>query len=97
MEYTKELEKMECVGKICHENSPIPQEGKFDHVKEVNQISVSATAWGLRPQTGRMQAVFECQNGIIEEALVEVIGCSGMTQSVRCALKFFRAKRFWKR
>jgi NifU-like protein involved in Fe-S cluster formation len=93
MEYTKELEKMECVGKICHENSPIPQEGKFDHVKEVNQISGfshSVGTCGLKQ--GACKLSLNVKNGIIEEALVEVIGCSGMTQSAAMCAEILPGK-----
>ena len=73
MEYTKELEGMQCVGCIHHENAPIPQEGKFEHVKEVNQISGfshSVGTCGLKQ--GACKLSLNIKNGIIQEALIAV-------------------------
>ena len=82
MEYTKELEGMQCVGCIHHENAPIPQEGKFEHVKEVNQISGfshSVGTCGLKQ--GACKLSLNIKNGIIQE----------------CVLKYCLEKRFLKR
>ena len=93
MEYTKELEGMQCVGCIHHENAPIPQEGKFVHVKEVNQISGfshSVGTCGLKQ--GACKLSLNIKNGIIQEALIEVIGCSGMTQSAAMCAEILPGK-----
>lgn len=66
--------------------SPIPQEGKWDQVKEITQISGFSHGCGTcAPQQGACKLTLNVKNGIIKEALVETIGCSGMTHSAAMA------------
>ncbi len=66
--------------------SPIPQEGKWDQVKEITQISGFSHGCGAcAPQQGTCKLTLNVKNGIIKEALVETIGCSGMTHSAAMA------------
>lgn len=66
--------------------SPIPQEGKWDQTKEISQISAFSHGCGMcAPQQGACKLTLNVKNGIIKEALVETIGCSGMTHSAAMA------------
>ena len=87
MKCTKELEDM-CVVKkgINHESAPIPEEGKWVHAKEIKDISglTHGIGW-CAPQQGACKLTLNVKDGIIQEALVETIGCSGMTHSAAMA------------
>ena len=66
--------------------SPIPQEGKWDQTKEITQISGFSHGCGMcAPQQGTCKLTLNVKNGIIKEALIETIGCSGMTHSAGMA------------
>ena len=66
--------------------SPIPQEGKWDQVKEITQISGFSHGCGTwAPQQGACKLTLNVKNGIIKEALIETVGCSGMTHSAAMA------------
>ena len=87
MIYTKEVEQMCPVNKgAYHGPAPIPQEGKWTQVKEIKDISglTHGIGWGA-PQQGACKLTLNIKDGIIEEALVETIGCSGMTHSAAMA------------
>ncbi len=87
MIYTKEVENMCTVNKgAYHGPAPIPQEGKWIQVKENSDISglTHGIGW-CAPQQGACKRTLNVKNGIIEEALVETIGCSGMTHSAAMA------------
>ena len=87
MEYSREVEEMVCVKKgPCHGPAPIPEEGKWVHAKEVSDISglTHGIGW-CAPQQGCCKLTLNVKNGIIEEALVETLGCSGMTHSAAMA------------
>ena len=87
MIYTKEVEAMCPVAKgAYHGPAPIPQEGKWTQVKEIKDISglTHGIGW-CAPQQGTCKLTLNVKDGIIEEALVETIGCSGMTHSAAMA------------
>lgn len=87
MIYTKEVEQMCLVNKGAnHGPAPIPQEGKWVQAKEVTDISglTHGVGW-CAPQQGACKLTLNVKDGIIEEALVETIGCSGMTHSAAMA------------
>ena len=94
MEYTKELENMTCIGRCTdHGAAPIPQEGEFTSVKSVDQISGfshSVGTCGLKQ--GACKLSLNIKNGIVEEALIETIGCTGMTQSAAMAAEILPGK-----
>lgn len=87
MIYTKEVENMCPVNKgAYHGPAPIPQEGKWTRVKEISDISALTHGIGwCAPQQGACKLTLNVKDGIIEEALVETIGCSGMTHSAAMA------------
>ena len=87
MVYSKEIENMCTVKKgVDHGPAPIPEEGKWVTVKEVKDVSglTHGIGW-CAPQQGACKLTLNIKNGIIEEALVETIGCSGMTHSAAMA------------
>ena len=85
--YTKEVENMCKVAKgVNHGPAPIPEEGKWVKAKDIKDISgfTHGIGW-CAPQQGACKLTLNIKNGIIEEALVETIGCSGMTHSAAMA------------
>ena len=86
MVYTKEVENMCKIARVSHGPSPIPEEGKWVQAKEIKDISglTHGVGW-CAPQQGACKLTLNIKNGIIEEALIETIGCSGMTQSAAMA------------
>lgn len=87
MKYTDEIEKM-CYVKQTETSGPayIPEEGKWIQAKEIKDISglTHGVGW-CAPEQGACKLTLNIKNGIIEEALVETIGCSGMTHSAAMA------------
>ena len=87
MIYTKEVENMCPVAQgVNHGCAPIPEEAKWVKSKEVKDISgfTHGIGW-CAPQQGACKLSLNIKEGIIQEALVETIGCSGMTHSAAMA------------
>ena len=87
MIYTTEVQHKCPVAKgAYHGPAPIPEEGKWVQAKEISDISgfTHGIGW-CAPQQGACKLTLNIKNGIIEEALVETIGCSGMTHSAAMA------------
>ena len=94
MIYTNEVQHMCCVAKGAnHANAPIPEEGKWVHAKEIKDISglTHGVGW-CAPQQGACKLSLNVKDGIIEEALVETLGCSGMTHSAAMASEILPGK-----
>ena len=94
MEFTGEVEKMVCVAKgPNHGPAPIPQEGAWTQAKEIKDISglTHGVGW-CAPQQGTCKLTLNVKNGIIQEALVETIGCTGMTHSAAMAAEILPGK-----
>ncbi len=69
-----------------HEPAPIPQEGEWTKVKKIEQISGLTHGCGCcAPQQGTCKLTLNVKEGIIQEALIETLGCSGMTHSAAMA------------
>ncbi|MEG1774108.1 MAG: hypothetical protein RR320_04575, partial [Oscillospiraceae bacterium] len=87
MQYSHEVEQMEQVGCLnCHGPAPIPEEGRWVKAKEITDISGLSHGVGwCAPQQGACKLTLNVKDGIIQEALVETIGCSGMTHSAAMA------------
>ena len=94
MKCTKELDGMTCVARGAkHGAAPIPQEGKWDEAKEVKDISAFTHGVGwCAPQQGACKLTLNVKEGIIQEALIETIGCSGMTHSAAMASEILPGK-----
>ncbi len=94
MNYTSEVNNMCCVAKgPNHGPAPIPEEGKWVQAKEIADISgfTHGIGW-CAPQQGACKLSLNVKNGVIEEALVETIGCSGMTHSAAMAAEILQGK-----
>lgn len=94
MEYTCELlEKKHVAAVGIHENAPIPQDGTYTHAREVSDLSGfshSVATCGLKQ--GACKLSLNIKDGIVQEALIETIGCSGMTQSAAMAAEILPGK-----
>lgn len=94
MIYSHEVEHM-CVVKKGpnHGPAPIPEEGKWVKSKEIKDISglTHGIGW-CAPQQGACKLTLNVKEGIIEEALIETIGCSGMTHSAAMAAEVLTGK-----
>ena len=87
MIYSKEVEEMCPVAQgVAHGCAPIPEEAKWVKSKEIKDISglTHGVGW-CAPQQGACKLTLNVKEGIIQEALVETIGCSGMTHSAAMA------------
>jgi len=94
MEYSHEVQHM-CVVKKGpnHGPAPIPEEGKWVKAKEVKDISglTHGVGW-CAPQQGACKLTLNVKEGIVQEALIETIGCSGMTHSAAMAAEVLVGK-----
>jgi NifU-like protein involved in Fe-S cluster formation len=94
MIYSSEVEHMTCVAKgPNHGPAPIPQEGRWVQAKEVKDISglTHGVGW-CAPQQGACKLTLNVKEGVIHEALVETVGCSGMTHSAAMAAEILTGK-----
>ena len=94
MQYSREVEEMVCVAKGArHDPAPIPEEGKWVKSKQITDISglTHGVGW-CAPQQGACKLTLNVKNGVIEEALVETLGCSGMTHSAAMAAEILPGK-----
>ena len=94
MIYTTEVQHMCPVAKgAYHGPAPIPEEGKWVKAKQLSDISgfTHGVGW-CAPQQGACKLTLNVKDGVIEEALVETIGCSGMTHSAAMASEILIGK-----
>ena len=87
MIYSTEVKNMCPVTQgVHHGAAPIPEEAKWVQAKQISDISgyTHGIGW-CAPQQGACKLSLNVKNGIIQEALVETIGCSGMTHSAAMA------------
>jgi NifU-like protein involved in Fe-S cluster formation len=94
MIYSSEVEEMICVAKGAdHGPAPIPEEGKWVQAKKIEDISgLTHGVGGCAPQQGACKLTLNVKEGIIVEALIETIGCSGMTHSAAMASEILPGK-----
>ena len=87
MEMTPEIREMCIVAQGAdHGAAPIPQEGKWVKAKDVADISAFSHGVGwCAPQQGACKLSLNVKDGIIQEALIETVGCTGMTHSASMA------------
>ena len=94
MQYSAEVERMCPIAKgAYHGPAPIPEEGKWVQAKEITDISgyTHGVGW-CAPQQGACKLSLNVKNGVIEECLIETIGCSGMTHSAAMAAEILPKK-----
>jgi NifU-like protein involved in Fe-S cluster formation len=94
MQYSSEVKEMICVAKGPNNGpAPIPEEGKWVQAKEISDISgfTHGVGW-CAPQQGACKLTLNIKDGIIEEALIETVGCTGMTHSAAMAAEILSGK-----
>ena len=94
MNYSHEVQKMCPIAKgPNHGPAPIPEEGRWVKAYQIADISgMSHGVGACAPQQGACKISLNVKNGIVEEALVETIGCSGMTHSAAMAAEILPGK-----
>ena len=94
MIYSHEVQHM-CVVKkgANHQCAPIPEEGKWVRATQISDISglTHGIGW-CAPKQGGCKLTLNVKDGIIQEALVETLGCSGMTHSAAMASEILPGK-----
>jgi len=93
-EHSREVQQMTYVAKGAnHDPAPIPEEGKWIKAKQITDISglTHGVGW-CAPQQGACKLTLNVKRGVIEEALIETIGCSGMTHSAAMAAEVLSGK-----
>lgn len=94
MTYSHEVERMCPLTKgPNHGPAPIPEEGQWVKAYQISDISglTHGVGW-CAPQQGTCKLTLNVKKGVIEEALVETIGCSGMTHSAAMAAEILPGK-----
>jgi NifU-like protein involved in Fe-S cluster formation len=76
-----------------HGPAPIPEEGRWIQAKEIKDIFglTHGVGW-CAPQQGACKLTLNVKDGLIQEALVETIGCTGMTHSAAMAAEILPGK-----
>ena len=94
MNYSAKVENMCTVTKGPHHGpAPIPEEGKWIQSYEIKDISGLSHGVGwCAPQQGACKLTLNVKEGIVQEALVETLGCSGMTHSAAMAAEILPGK-----
>lgn len=94
MQYAHEVHSMCPIQRgDLHASAPIPVEGRWINPKEV--IAISGLSHGVgtcAPQQGAAKLTLNVKEGIIQEVLIETIGCSGMTHSAAMASEILTGK-----
>ncbi|ACC98352.1 NifU-related domain-containing protein [Elusimicrobium minutum Pei191] len=93
-ECSHEVQQMCCVAKgPKHGPAPIPEEGKWVKATQISDISglTHGVGW-CAPQQGACKLTLNVKKGVIEEALIETLGCSGMTHSAAMAAEVLTGK-----
>ncbi len=87
IDVTSEIEEKCCVARgVKGSPAPIPQEGLWTKAYDIKDISGLTHGCGCcAPQQGTCKLTLNVKEGVIQEALVETIGCSGMTHSAAMA------------
>ena len=76
-----------------HDPAPIPEEGKWVKSKQISDVSGLTHGVGAcAPQQGACKLTLNVKEGVIREALVETVGCSGMTHSAAMAAEVLPGK-----
>ena len=94
MIYSTEVQHMCRVAKgPNHGPAPIPEEGRWVQAREIKDISglTHGVGW-CAPQQGACKLTLNVKEGVIQEALVETIGCTGMTHSAAMAAEILSGK-----
>ena len=94
MMYSSEVQEMCVIAKgPNHGPAPIPVEGRWVQSREIKDVSglTHGVGW-CAPQQGACKLTLNVKGGVIQEALVETVGCSGMTHSAAMASEILPGK-----
>jgi NifU-like protein involved in Fe-S cluster formation len=94
MDVSHEVQQMVCIHRGPNNGpAPIPEEGRWVQAREVKDISglTHGVGW-CAPQQGACKLTLNVKEGIIQEALIETIGCTGMTHSAAMASEILPGK-----
>jgi len=94
MEFSPEVKEMVCINQGPNNGpAPIPTEGRWVQAREVKDISglTHGVGW-CAPQQGACKLTLNVKEGVIKEALVETVGCTGMTHSAAMAAEILPEK-----
>jgi len=94
MEFSPEVKEMVCINQGPNNGpAPIPTEGRWVQARDVKDISglTHGVGW-CAPQQGACKLTLNVKEGIIKEALVETVGCTGMTHSAAMAAEILPEK-----
>lgn len=76
-----------------HGPSPLPQNGGWKEVRRIKDISGLTHGCGTcAPHMGACKLTLNVEEGVIREALIENIGCSGMTHAAAMAAEILPNK-----
>lgn len=76
-----------------HGPSPLPQEGRWTEVRQTSDVSGLTHGCGTcAPHMGACKLTLNVKKGVIKEALIENIGCSGMTHAAAMAAEILPDK-----
>lgn len=76
-----------------HGPSPLPQNGTWKEVKKISDLSGLTHGCGTcAPHMGACKLTLNVTKGVIKEALIENIGCSGMTHAAAMAAEILPNK-----
>ena len=89
MQYSHEVEKMVCVAKGPN-HGPAPIRVQAKEIKDISGLT-HGVGW-CAPQQGACKLTLNVKEGVIQEALVETLGCSGMTHSAAMAAEILAGK-----
>lgn len=94
MHYTAEIENMCPIARgPDHANAPIPVEGRWVNATQVADLSGLSNGVGTcAPHQGATKVTLNVKDGIVEECLIETVGCSGMTHSAAMASEILTGK-----
>lgn len=87
MQETSAVEQMCPIARGPHNaNSPIPVEGRWVNALQVTDISGLSNGVGTcAPHQGGAKVTLNAKDGVVQECLIETVGCSGMTHSAAMA------------
>lgn len=94
MDVSHEVQQMHCIHRGPNNGpAPIPEEGRWVQARQITDISglTHGVGW-CAPQQGACKLTLNVKQGVIEEALVETIGCTGMTHSAAMAAEILPGK-----
>ncbi|MCW8333424.1 iron-sulfur cluster assembly scaffold protein [Vibrio paucivorans] len=94
MQYSSDIQSMCPIQRgDLHPSAPIPVEGRM--IRPTDVIAISGLSHGVgscAPQQGAAKLTLNVKDGVIEEALIETVGCSGMTHSAAMAAEILTGK-----